>query len=357
MAGTAAFTTGRAGTAVAFAALTAFALGTFAAGSALAALGFNVALGLLHQGTHRQTELAGLLIDLDEFDVNFITFLETRGSHVFEAFPGDFRDVEQTVAVGHEFDERAEVEDAAHGAAVGLALFGKFHDGVDHFHCLVDGSLVGSSYLDVTAFGNFVDRDSGARGLLNTLDDFSARANDSTDELLGNEHGDDAGHVGLVVLAGCGNGLVDDAEDVETTVAGLHKGLFEDFIAEAVALDVHLGGGDAVLGAGHLEVHVAEVVLVTENIAEDGIFRAVRDKAHGDAGNGLLHLHAGVEQSESASAYGGHRRRTVRLEDVADDAANIGEVIGEHALDGAVGQVAVTDFTTAYTTLGTSLAG
>ena len=33
-------------------------------------------------------------------------------------------------------------------------------------------------------------------------------------------------------------------------------------VAEAVALDVHLGGGDAVGCSCHLEVHVAEVVFV-----------------------------------------------------------------------------------------------
>ena len=148
-------------------------------------------------------------------------------------------------------------------------------------------------------------------------------------------------------------------EDVHAAVASLHEGFFEDFVAEAVALDVHLCGGDAVACAGHLEVHVAEVVFVAEDVAEDGVLGAfgVGDEAHGDAADGFLHLHAGVEEGECAGAYGGHRRGAVRFEDVAHHAHHVGEVVGEHALEGAVGEVAVAYFTTAYAAHGLGFAG
>ena len=38
---------------------------------------------------------------------------------------------------------------------------------------------------------------------------------------------------------------------------------------DAADLDVHLQGGDALGGAGDLEVHVAEVILVAEDVGED----------------------------------------------------------------------------------------
>ena len=44
----------------------------------------------------------------------------------------------------------------------------------------------------------------------------------------------------------------------------------EHLAGQARDLDVHLDGGDALLGAADLEVHVAEVVLVAEDVAEDG---------------------------------------------------------------------------------------
>ena len=112
--------------------------------------------------------------------------------------------------------------------------------------------------------------------------------------------------MGLVVFAGSGNGFVDDVEDVETSVAGLHEGLFEDFVAKAVALDVHLCGGDTVFGTGNLEVHIAQVVFIAQDVAEDGILAAVAYQTHGYTCNRLLHLHTCIEQGKSAGTYCGH---------------------------------------------------
>ena len=51
---------------------------------------------------------------------------------------------------------------------------------------------------------------------------------------------------------------------------------------DAGDLDVHLQRGHAPLGAGHLEVHVAEMVLVAEDVGEHGIALVLEDEAHGD---------------------------------------------------------------------------
>ncbi len=58
---------------------------------------------------------------------------------------------------------------------VGLALFGKLYDGVDHIERLVDRRLVGRSDLDVAALVDLVDADCSAAGFLNALNDLSAR--------------------------------------------------------------------------------------------------------------------------------------------------------------------------------------
>ena len=90
----------------------------------------------------------------------------------------------------------------------------------------------------------------------------------------------------------------------------LFEGFFEYLVAEAVDFDVHLSGGDAVTCAGHLEVHVAEVVLVAEYVAEYGVVSAfvLGDKPHRYAGYGLLDGHSGIHESQCACAYGGHGR-------------------------------------------------
>ncbi len=87
----------------------------------------------------------------------------------------------------------------------------------------------------------------------------------------------------------------------------LLESLGKHLVREAVDLDVHLGGGDAVCGSRYLEVHVSEVILVSENIGKDGVavvrMLLVGDEAHGHAGHRFADLHAGVHQGEAAAAH------------------------------------------------------
>ena len=51
---------------------------------------------------------------------------------------------------------------------------------------------------------------------------------------------------------------------------GLLERDLHDLRGDGGDLDVHLQGGDALLGSGHLEIHVAEMILVTQNVGEHG---------------------------------------------------------------------------------------
>ena len=59
------------------------------------------------------------------------------------------------------------------------------------------------------------------------------------------------------------------AEDEEPALTGLLQRLAQDVEGDAGDLDVHLEGVDALLGAGDLEVHVAEVILDAGDVGED----------------------------------------------------------------------------------------
>ena len=189
-----------------------------------------VAFGFGFEGTHGQTVLAGFLVDFDKFDLDGIAFVEAAGFHVGETLPSDFADVEQSVAVGHEFDKCAEVHDGLDFAGVYFAFFGQGNDGVDKFEGFVDAGLVGCGHFDISAFVDFVDADGCTGGFLNSLDDFSARADDCTDKFFGYNHCDDARNLRFVVFARCGYCLLNDVEDVHTSFVSLHECFFEDFV-------------------------------------------------------------------------------------------------------------------------------
>ena len=53
---------------------------------------------------------------------------------------------------------------------------------------------------------------------------------------------------------------------METALTCLLECLGEHIVAESVDLDIHLASGNTVAGTGYLEVHVAKVVLIAEDV-------------------------------------------------------------------------------------------
>ena len=102
------------------------------------------------------------------------------------------------------------------------------------------------------------------------------------------------------------------------------------------------------LGAGDLEVHVAEVVLIADDVGQEDVAArgvGVLDQADRDPADGVGDRHAGVHQAEGRPADRGHRARAVRLQDVADDPDRVGERrrVGQDRGDRALGERAVAD--------------
>ena len=83
----------------------------------------------------------------------------------------------------------------------------------------------------------------------------------------------------------CDDGLDDLIEGcTDGPLAALLEGLGDDVVGQAVDLNIHLDGGDAAAGAADLEVHVAQVVLITEDVGQYGIFvfACILNQSHGD---------------------------------------------------------------------------
>ena len=177
-------------------------------------------------------------------------------------------------------------------------------------------------------------------------DHLAAGADDFADLLLRHvDHGD--ARRGLRhVAAVAGQRLGHLAQDVQAAVPGLLQRDLHDLRRDGRDLDVHLQGGDADLGAGHLEVHVAEVVLVAQDVGQDREALVFLDQAHGDARHRPLQRHAGIHQRQRGAADGRHRGRAVGLGDLRHDAHGVGELVlrRQQRMDGAPGQLAVADF-------------
>src|ERR1700722_6344083 len=255
-----------------------------------------------------QADAATLAVDLDHAHVDLIALVEDVLDAV-NAFAGrDVGDVQETIGALGELDESAErgrLDDLSDVLVANLDLLHHhphaLHERVaeltvgrvdQHLAVVVDVDLrfelVGQA---ADRFAALADQQADLRRIdLDRLDPRSELA-----ELLARGL-DDVGHL---------------AEDERARLFGLRKSVAQNVEGDARDLDVHLQRGDAALGAGDLEVHVAEVILDTRDVGQDDVVIALLDQPHRDSGHGTLDRHTRVHQRQRGTTHRGHRRGAV----------------------------------------------
>src|SRR5690606_4658377 len=302
---------------------------------------------------HGQLDPAAV-VHVQHQHLHFLTFLQHVGD-LLDPLVGDLRDVYQTVLAGQDADEGAKVDDALDLASVDLADFRFSGDTVNPCLGSVGGVLAGGEDLHGAVVG---DVDGGA-GLFADTADGGATLTDHVTDLVGVDlHADHGRRVGGQLLARRRQHFVHLLEDVQTSVMGLVQGQFHDLFGDALDLDVHLQRGNTLLGTGYLEVHIAQVVFVTEDVGQDGKLLAFLHQTHGDTGYRRLQWNTGVHQGQRCATDRGHGAGTVGFGDFRYHADAVGELvhIGHHGLDAATGQTTMADFTATGTTHATTLA-
>ena len=229
----------------------------------------------LHGGLAGETNFAGLFVDSDAFDPNRFAHLDhilgPADSHV-----GQLADVTETFFTGEALNETAELLDAGDPALVDLAVFdlgAAAAEGVDFLHraihgvgvVRVDEDLAGVVFGDVNLrSGRFDDATNG----------LSARPDEQTDLFRIDLDRLNPGSVLREVFPGRIERTQHGLEDLDPGFAGLVNGDLGDFERQPVDFEVELEAGDALGGAGQLEVHVTEVIFFTQDVG-DG--RPLRD--------------------------------------------------------------------------------
>ena len=137
------------------------------------------------------------------------------------------------------------------------------------------------------------------------------------------------------------------AKDIQSSLFGLGQGGDDDLLGDAFDLEIELDAGDPDLATGDLEVHVSEVIFVSDDIGQQ-FEAAVRfgDDADRDASDRLQDGNAGGHQSQRGAADTGHRAGPIRFGDIRDGADGIGKRfgVGQDRRHTAFGQCPVSDF-------------
>jgi len=223
--------------------------------------------------------------------------------------------VEQSVGAGEDLDKGAEVGEPDNLAQVALAHFRLGHDLFDDALGLHRRFLVGGGDVHLAVV---VDFDLGAGALDDRADHLAAGADDVADLLAVDHDADDPRGVLGDVLPGTLEGAQHVVQDVDPTLTGLAQRLLHDLAGDALDLEIHLDGGDALLTPGDLEVHVAVVVLFTGDVGEHrGAAAFVAHQTHGHAGDGSGERNTGIHQRQAAATDRSHGRGAVGLEDRA----------------------------------------
>ena len=263
--------------------------------------------------------------------------------------------MQQALGAGHDLDECSERRGGFHRAFVDLADDWLGGECLDHLTRALHGVAADGGDRDQT---RIVDRELGARLVLNPANGLALRANEVADLLGADLHRDDARCVARKVGPRLRERLVHLTKNVHAPFACLGERFLHDLEIQALDLDVHLDRGDAGLRARDLEVHVAEVVLGAEDVGENRVALPFLDESHRDAGNSRAHRNTRVEEGQGAATNRRHRRRAVGLEDIRDNTNRVGEFLErrQYALECALGEVAVADLAARRTAHGAHFA-
>ena len=299
-----------------------------------------------------------LIVDLEYLDADDVADVDNIG-HMLGTLDVELADVDQTLLAGSDLNERAEIHDAGDLAQIHCAGLGIGSDGLDDLDRSLALLSVQTCDEYLTDLALFLDVDLTIALRLDLLNDLAGLADDLGNLVRSDRGGEHLRSIG----AELGTRLCDCLEHdlVEDVVAGFMCFLqrFLDHLGGQTAdLQIHLDGGDAVVGTGNLEVHVAEEVLKTLDIDHGHPALAFGDQTAGDTGDRSLDRNARVHEGEGGAADRTLRGRTVRGYDLGHESEGIGELFhrGDDRQQRAFCECAVTDLTTTRSSGRTGLA-
>src|SRR6185295_384684 len=291
-----------------------------------------------------------LAVDPDHLYQNRVALVDD----VLDALDAPFlqlRDVDEAVLAGRDLDEGAKRHHPPDRALVDAADLRVLGDGPND----LPGSIaVGTAEGRDPNLSRVLDVDLGPGLGADLLDHLAARSDHFAD-LVGIDHHDvDPRSVRRQLGPRLGDRRIHDVEEMHPRLPRLFQGVRHQLIGNARDLDVHLERGHARARPGHLEVHVAEVILDSLDVGQDRDVLALLDQPHRHSGDVRLDRHAGVHEREAAATDGRHRGGPVRFEDVGDDSDRVREVDvgGNQRLDRSLGQRAMPDLAPAGPTEG-----
>ena len=202
-----------------------------------------------------------------------------------------------------------------------------------------------------------VDFDNRSGVFLDSADVFAAWTNQSTDFLRINLGLEQSWSIVRNLRSWFADRCQHCSQDFHASFTRLNHRFPNDLFANAGDFEVELDTRDSVLRSSNLEVHVAEVIFVAEDIGQQNKFVVrLTNEADRNTGDWVGDLDAGSHQAKCSTADRSHGRRTIGLCNVRDDPHGVWRIfrVGKDRLDTSLGQCSVSNFTATRATNGTA---
>ena len=219
----------------------------------------------------------------------------------------------QTILARQDVNKGTEVHDALNTTAVDSANFDFRSDFHHPLHRSIGRFLIVGIDLHVAIV---IQIDGSTSLVTDGADSGTALADNIADLLRVDLDGRDARRTTGKLFARCGDNLGHLTQDVQTCCIGLVQSNFHDLVGNALNLDVHLQSSDTVRGTRHFKVHIAEVILITQDIGQNRELVAFLDQTHGDTGHRRLDGHARIHQRQAGTTDRRHGAGTVGFSDL-----------------------------------------
>ena len=104
-----------------------------------------------------------------------------------------------------------------------------------------------------------------------------------------------------------GKGLAHLIQNMQAAILGLIQRDLHNFRCDRCDFDIHLQGGDAGFCTSNLKVHITKVILITQNVRQDGKFITFLNQAHRNTGNRARQWHTCIHHGQRGTTNSRHR--------------------------------------------------
>ena len=216
--------------------------------------------------------------------------------------------MKQTFFTRHKFNKCTVRHNRFYFRRIGFANFRNCNNAFNLSNGSIDCSFIVSRNFHTSLIANFFNGNHCTGFSLHILNNFSTRSDYRTNHFFRNVHGHDTWSIWFHIFTWSSQCFLNFTQNMHTSGFRLFQCSFQNFVRKSVNLDIHLSSRDTIFCSGYLEVHIAQVIFITQNIRKNSkVFTFIfRNQSHGNTRNWFLNLYTCIHQRQCSGTNRSH---------------------------------------------------